>query len=46
MAIQMPPLNTALVEVHLELAKRTRTTKNMAMTYTTMDKASEILQRQ
>ena len=30
MAIQMPPLYTALVEVHLELAKCTRTTKNMA----------------
>ena len=37
-AIQMPPLNTTLVEVHQELAKCTRTTKDMAPVYKRAEK--------
>ena len=46
MAIQMPPLNTTLVEVHQELANHTRTAKHMATAYTNMEKAIELLQQQ
>ena len=36
----------ALVEVHEEVANRTRTAKHMATMYTNMEKAIELLQQQ
>ena len=41
MTIQMPPLNTALVEVHKELAKVTRETKEIAEVCKRTTKASD-----
>ena len=42
----MPPLNTALIEVHLELAKTIRATREMVEVCKRMTKAADLIHMQ